>query len=301
MNSAKPNIGFIGLGTMGFGMAANLLAAGYTVTAHNRTRSRAEALTAKGASVAATPQEAAAGANVVITMLSDDPAVEEVLLGERGVIAAAKRGTLFIDSSTVTPGMSRRCAQFANEKGMRFLDAPVTGSRDAAESGKLVFIVGGERSDFDEATPLFDVMGQAKFYCGPSGSGSTLKLANNAISATLITAMAESAAVVKASNIDQKVAFEFLSENSAFTSRLSRTKLPKMVSGDFSANFQLKLMAKDVRYFIALARDFEQRTPAIEQTGRELAAAAEAGFGDDDIAAIHAYLFKEGAKTVART
>lgn len=295
MSNAKPKIGFIGLGTMGSGMAANLLKAGYGLVAYNRTPSRAEALKPKGATVAKSPQEAAGNADIVITMLSDDPAVEEVLLGERGAIAAAKRGTLFIDSSTVTPAMSQRCAQFAAEKGMRFLDAPVTGSRNEAQAGKLVFIVGGEKRDYDEATPLFDVMGQSKFYCGPSGSGSTLKLANNAISATLVAAMAESAAVVKSSNIDQKVAFDFLTENSAFASRLSRAKLPKMVSGDFSPNFQLKLMAKDVRYFLALAKEFGQETPAIELTGRELARAAEAGFGDDDVAAIHAYLMETRA------
>jgi 3-hydroxyisobutyrate dehydrogenase len=290
MSNAQPNIGFIGLGTMGSGMAANLLAAGYAVVAYNRTRSRADALAAKGARVASTAQEAAANADIVITMLSDDPAVEEVLLGQRGAIAAAKRGALFIDSSTVTPALSRRCAAFAQEKGVRFLDAPVTGSRNEAQAGKLVFIVGGEKHDYDEARPLFDVMGQTRFHCGPSGSGSTLKLANNAISATFVTAMAESAAVVKASNIDQQVAFDFLIENSGFASRLSRAKLPKMISGDFSANFQLKLMVKDVRYFLALAKEFGQRTPAIELTGRQLAEAAEAGFGDDDIAAIHAYL-----------
>lgn len=299
MSNATLKIGFIGLGTMGLGMALNLLGAGYTVASYNRTRSRGEPFAAKGGTLVSTPQEAIAGADVVITMLSDDPAVEEILLGERGVMTAAKKGALFIDSSTVTPAMSRRCAQAAKAQGLRFLDAPVTGSRNEAAGGKLVFMVGGEKSDYDEASPLFDVMGQARYYCGPSGSGATLKLCNNAISAALTTAMAESATVVKASGIDQKVALDFLSEHGAFSSRLSRSKLPKMFEGDYSPNFQLKLMAKDLRYFLALASEFQRSTPAIKLVGQELADAAQAGFGDEDIAAIHAYLLQRDREKVA--
>ena len=292
------HIAFIGLGTMGFGMASNLLAAGHKVTGYNRTRSRGEALAAKGLVLADSPQAAVANADVVITMLSDDPAVEEVLLGERGTMAAAKPGTLFIDSSTVTPTMARRCSEFARARGLRHLDAPVTGSRNEANGGKLVFIVGGERGDYDEAAPLFEVMGQARYYCGPSGSGATLKLCNNAISGTLTTAMAESATVVRSSKIDQDVALAFLSEHGAFACRLSRTKLPKMFSEDFSANFQLKLMTKDLRYFLSLAQDFNRDTPAIKRVEKTLGEAIEAGFGDDDIAAVFAYLMKGRAAAV---
>jgi 3-hydroxyisobutyrate dehydrogenase len=290
--STQKQIGFIGLGTMGFGMAANLLAAGHAVRGYNRTRAKAEPLRAKGLELVDSPQAAAAESEIAITMLSDDPAVEEVLLGERGALASAKAGTLFIDSSTVTPGMSRRCSEFARSRGLRHLDAPVTGSRNEANGGKLVFIVGGERKDYDEAAPLFDAMGQARFYCGPSGSGATLKLCNNAISGTLTTAMAESATVVRSSGIDQDVALSFLSEHGAFSSRLSRTKLPKMFSEDFSANFQLKLMAKDIRYFLALAQESNRDTPAIKRVEQTLREAIDAGFGDDDIAAVFAYLMK---------
>ena len=296
--STQKKIGFIGLGTMGFGMASNLLAAGHAMTGYNRTQAKAEPLRAKGLTVADTPQAAAADAEIVITMLSDDPAVENVLLGERGVMASAKSGTLFIDSSTVTPGMSRRCSEFARARGLRHLDAPVTGSRNEANGGKLVFIVGGERNDYDEAAPLLDVMGQARFYCGPSGSGATLKLCNNAISGTLTTAMAESATVVRSTNIDQEVALAFLSEHGAFACRLSRTKLPKMFSGDFSVNFQLKLMAKDIRYFLALAQESERDTPAIKRVSQMLGNAIDDGFGDDDIAAVFAYLMKAQAAGV---
>jgi 3-hydroxyisobutyrate dehydrogenase-like beta-hydroxyacid dehydrogenase len=281
-------IGFIGLGTMGLGMAQCLLAAGHSLVAYNRTTSRGEQLRAKGATLVATPQETAVNADVVITMLSDDPAVEAILLGERGVMRSTKKGALFIDSSTVTPGLSRRCAQEAKALGLRFLDAPVTGSRNEAANGKLVFIVGGEKSDYDAASPLFDVMGQARFYFGSSGSGSTVKLCNNAISGTLTTAMAESATLIKASGVDQKAALEFLSEHGAFSCRLSRTKLPKMFSGDYNPNFQLKLMAKDVRYFLALASEFNRTTPAITMVGSVLDA-AQAEHGDDDVAAVHAY------------
>jgi 3-hydroxyisobutyrate dehydrogenase len=290
--STQRKIGFIGLGTMGFEMAANLVSAGHSLCGYNRTPGKAEPLRAKGATLADSPQAAIAGAEIVITMLSDDPAVEAVLLGERGAMASAKPGTLFIDSSTVTPAMSRRCSDFARARGVRHLDAPVSGSRNEARAGKLVFIVGGDRNDYDEAAPLFDVMGQARFYCGPSGSGATLKLCNNAISGALTTVMAESATVVRSTNIDQEIALAFLSEHGAFSSRLSRTKLPKMFTGDFSPNFQLKLMAKDIRYFLALAQESDRDTPAIERVSKMLADAIEAGFGDDDIAAVFAYLMK---------
>jgi len=292
-------IGFIGLGTMGLGMAQCLLAAGHTVVGYNRTAARGEPLEAKGGTLAATPHDAVRDADVVITMLSDDPAVEEMLLGERGVMRVAKKGALFIDSSTVTPGMSRRCALEARQSGLRFLDAPVTGSRNEAANGKLVFIVGGEKSAYDAAAPLFDVMGQARFYFGPAGSGATVKLCNNAISATLTTAMGDVLTVLKAADVDQKTALEFLSEQGAFSSRLSRGKLPMMFGEKYSpANFQLKLMAKDVRYFLALAREFGRTPPAITETG-ELLDAAQAEFGNEDMAAIHAYLMEHNAEKVA--
>ena len=292
------NIGFIGLGTMGLGMAQRLLAAGHSVVGYNRTASRGESLKASGGTLAATPQKAAADADVVITMLSDDPAVEDILLGERGIMRTAKKGALFIDSSTVTPGMSRRCAQEARQNGLRFLDAPVTGSRNEAANGKLVFIVGGEKSDYDAASPLFDVMGQARFYCGPSGSGATIKLCNNAISATLTAAMGDVLTVLKSSGIDQKTALDFLSEQGAFASRLSRGKLPMMFSETYSpANFQLKLMAKDVRYFLALAHEFGRTPPVIGETGQVLEA-ARSEFGDEDMAAIHAYLMEHNVEKV---
>ena len=298
MNTAKPKIGFIGLGAMGSGMAENLLAAGYAVTGHNRTPAKAEALKAKGASIAASPQDAARHADIVITMLSDNPAVEEVLLGDGGAMAAAKKNALFIDSSTVTPAMSRRCAAFAKTHGLRFLDAPVTGSKNEANAGKLVFMVGGERADYEQAAPLLDVMGQKRFYCGPSGSGATLKLCNNAISATLVTAMAESALIVKSSGLDEKTALDFLTEHGAFACRLSRNKLPKMFSGDFSPQFQLELMAKDVRYFLMLAQEYGRPVPAIGVTGQLLIAAKQAGWGKDDVCAVHAYLSNEAPARV---
>ncbi|MBV8602958.1 MAG: NAD(P)-dependent oxidoreductase, partial [Candidatus Eremiobacteraeota bacterium] len=241
-------------------------------------------------------RDAVREADVVVTMLPDNPSVESTLLGDGGAIAAAKRGTLFIDSSTVTPSTSRACDAAAKAKGMRFLDAPVTGSKNEAATAKLVFIVGGERSDYDAAAPILDAMGQKRFYCGPSGNGATLKLVNNAISATFVTAMAESALVVKSAGLDPKVATEFLTEFGAFASRLARAKLPKMLGDDFSEQFQLRLMAKDVRYFLKLAQEFGRPAPAIGLTGQLFAAALQAGWGADDMSAIHGYLGNEKPK-----
>src|ERR1035441_9938979 len=192
----KPSVGFIGLGLMGRSMAANLLKAGYDLTVWNRTASRADALVAQGAKRAATPRDVAAASEVVFTMVSDPPALESVLWGEAGVFAGTPRGSVLVDSSTVSPGLARRAASVAASHGAEFLDAPVTGGTWGAEKGELVFMVGGEVETLKRVEPVLGAMGKRWFHLGPHGAGQTVKLAMNLILGLQVEAFAEALALV---------------------------------------------------------------------------------------------------------
>src|SRR6202051_4971182 len=174
-----PTVGFIGLGLMGRPMAANLLKAGYELTVWNRTASRADALVEQGAKRAATPRDVAAASEVVFTIVSDPPALESVLWGEAGVFAGLHRGSVLVDSSTVSPALARRAAASAAAQGAEFLEAPVTGGTWGAEKGELVFMVGGEAETLKRVEPVLGAMGKRWFHLGPVGAGQTVKLAMN--------------------------------------------------------------------------------------------------------------------------
>ena len=176
-------IAFLGLGIMGSRMAANLLKAGHSLSVWNRSPGKDETLVEAGARRAVSPADAANGADVLVSMLSTPEVVEQTALGEAGFLAALPQGALWIDSSTVNPSFSRRMAQACAEHGLRLLDAPVTGSKAAAESGQLVFLVGGVEADLETARPLFEVMGRAVIHVGVSGMGSALKVVNNMLAA----------------------------------------------------------------------------------------------------------------------
>ena len=171
----KPTIGFIGLGLMGGPMASNLVKAGFPVTVWNRTASKAESLVKQGAKLASNPREVALQADVLITIVSDPAALEEVLWGANGAMDGLRRGSLYIDSSTVSPDLARRLAKVCADRGVDFLDAPVTGGNWGAEKGELVFMVGGDAKVLDRAQPVLDVLGKKFFLLGPNGAGQTVK------------------------------------------------------------------------------------------------------------------------------
>src|SRR6202140_1102932 len=172
----KPSVGFIGLGLMGRPMAANLLKAGYDLTVWNRTASRADDLVAHGAKRAATPREVAAASEIVFTIVIHPPALESVLWGEAGVFAGLRRGSVLVDSSTVSPGMARRAASAVALHGAEFLDGPVTGGTWGAEKGELVFMVGGGAETLKRVEPVLGAIGKRWFHLGPHGVGQTVKL-----------------------------------------------------------------------------------------------------------------------------
>lgn len=285
-------VGVIGLGIMGSGMARNLSRAGFQVVVYNRTAERVRPLVQEGATAASSPRELAARCQAVVTMVSDVPALEQVLLGPEGAFAGAQPGTLFIDSSTVTPEASKAMAAEAGRRGCDFLDAPVIGSKEAAQQGQLYFMVGGSEEAFRRAGPLFEAMGRGAIYMGPSGSGSAMKLINNMIAAVTMVAIAEGVMAAEAYGLDPRRVRALLSE-SVVGSGFLRYKLPKVQDRDFSTQFALELMEKDVRYFLSMAGALDRPAPVSALVAELFRAAARAGFAGQDMSAIFAYLNNE--------
>ncbi len=278
-------VAFIGLGAMGSRMAANLQAAGHSLRVYNRSREKTKPLADKGAAVCGSPAEAAKGAEFVCSIVSDDVATREVMLGAAGVIGAAAPGTIVLDSSTNTPAMAREVAKAAAARGVFYLDAPVSGSLAQAQGRELVILVGGDKAAFDKAQPVLGAMGKMVRRIGDAGAGATLKLINNMISASLTAAIAEAAQMAEAANLDRDAALEVLGEGAA-GSRLMKTKLPKIFKRDFSAQFQLELMDKDLRYFLALAQELDRPAPIASLVRSQYQAAKRAQLGKLDSCAV---------------
>jgi 3-hydroxyisobutyrate dehydrogenase-like beta-hydroxyacid dehydrogenase len=288
---SKAKIGLIGLGLMGRPMGMNLLKAGHTLTVWNRTASRADELVAAGAVLAKTPREAAADADVLITMVSDPPALEEVLLGstsksatetcvteENAALPALKSGSVYIDSSTVSPDLARKIAAACAEKGVRFLDAPVTGGDWGAKKGELVFMIGGDEETLKAVEPILGVMGKRWFLLGPNGAGQTIKLAMNSILALQVEALAEALALVTAAGLKGEKLIEVLQSSMARSGVLD-VKAPNLLKGEYPPSFPLRLMYKDISLALDLASKLGVTLPASsaarETYGKVKAAAKE--------------------------
>jgi 3-hydroxyisobutyrate dehydrogenase-like beta-hydroxyacid dehydrogenase len=256
----KPAIGFIGLGLMGRPMAANLLKAGFPVTVWNRTRARTQDLTQQGAEVAATSREAAAAADVLISMVSDPLALEEVLWAG-GALEGLRRGSTYIDSSTVAPTLARRIAAACSDRGAEFLDAPVTGGTWGAEKGELVFMVGGNAETLKRMEPVLSAMGKRWFHLGPHGAGQTVKLAMNMILALEVDALAEALALVTGAGLPGKRLIEVLQSSMARATVLD-VKAPMMLEGNYAPSFPLRLMHKDLGLALDLANQLGVPLPA---------------------------------------
>ena len=271
-------VAFVGLGIMGGRMVKNVLKAGYAVRAYNRTVAKAEMFKALGATVAVMPREAAAGADVVVTMVADPPALTAVLEGPDGVLAGCRRGTLVVDMSTVDPATSQGMAAQAKAVGLRYLEAPVTGGVGAAEQGTLTIMAGGSAEDFAAAKPLLETMGKKVLHVGPMGQGSVLKLCANLVAASIITAMNEALVLAAKSGLDLGVVTEVLTERSPLIGRTA----PKVLSGEFSANFPLKHSHKDVQLALTTARGVGTPMFALGAVAQLQAAALAKGYGDLD-------------------
>ncbi|HKQ86981.1 MAG TPA: NAD(P)-dependent oxidoreductase [Candidatus Acidoferrales bacterium] len=289
----KMSIGFIGLGLMGKPMAQNLLKAGFPLCVWNRTASKADDLVRAGAKLAASPREVAEQSDILITIVSDPPAVEEVLLKD-GALAALRKGSVLVDSSTVSPELARKLAAACKERGVDFLDAPVTGGTWGAEKGELVFMIGGEKSVYERVKPALDAMGKRFFLLGPNGAGQTIKLAMNLLYALEVEAFAESLALVAAAGFEPEKLVEVM-QSSMGRAPILDIKAPFMLKNEFPASFPLRLMHKDVRLALELARQQKIELPAGSAAYGTYSAVKEQSIDDPDYAAVARYWKKAQA------
>ena len=282
---SKPNIAFLGLGIMGSGMARRLLANGFPLTVFNRNAEKAKPFAADGATVAGSPRDAAAKAEVVISMVADDEASRVMWSGEHGAFAAVKAGTVCIECSTVTVGVIREYTAIAKEKNCDFLDCPVTGSKMHAAAGELNFLVGGESAVLEKVRPVLTAMSKTITLLGPSGSGALVKLINNFVCGVQVAALAEALVMIERSGLDRGRALEVL-VNGAPGSPLVKMVSARMAARDYAPNFLLKLMAKDLRYAIleGNTNSIELETAAVALNRFQSAIGAD--LGEKDMAAV---------------
>ncbi|MBD3917268.1 NAD(P)-dependent oxidoreductase [Paenibacillus sp. PR3] len=279
------SIGFIGLGTMGYAMAANLLSKGFEVTVYNRTAAKAEQLRELGAAIAATPAEAARGRSIVITMVSNDDSIRDVYDGETGIFSAVSEGTVIVDSSTISPDLARRLAADAADRGAVFLDAPVTGSKPAAEAGMLVFMVGGSAKAALAVEPVLLAMGRKVIPMGPSGSGAVAKLAHNTVVGINTAALMEGFAIAAKGGIDGGSFLELIQSGGA-ASKAAELKGSKLLDQDYSVQFALELMLKDLRLSSVLSDKLGVPTPLLEAAKSLYQVGDTAGHGQLDLSAV---------------
>jgi 3-hydroxyisobutyrate dehydrogenase-like beta-hydroxyacid dehydrogenase len=284
---ADQAVGFIGLGIMGSRMAANLRAAGYELTVFNRTRERAETFASDhGATVADTPAAVGAASDVVITMVVDGPQVEAVLLGDDGVVSGAGEGTLCVDMSTIAPAQTRRIGAALDERGIGFVDAPVTGSSPKAEDGTLTIMASGASEHRERARPLFEVMGELVVEVGDDvGLGEMVKLINNAVAAANAHTLAQALVVGRATGVDLDALTQVMAAGSGGSAMLG-LKAGPMREHDYTTLFKLEHMLKDVRLCLDEGQAAGVPFPAAAAVREALTAGEGRGLGDADFAAI---------------
>ncbi|SDO51553.1 2-hydroxy-3-oxopropionate reductase [Actinacidiphila guanduensis] len=253
MPTALPKVAWIGLGIMGSPMSENLLRAGYRVTGYTLEPEKLERLAAAGGTAAASVAEAVEGADVIVTMVPASPQVEAVAYGEDGILAHARPGALLVDTSSITPQTSVDLAKAAAAKGIRVLDAPVSGGEAGAVEAVLSIMVGGERADFEEARPLLETLGRTVVHCGPHGAGQTVKAANQLIVAVNIQACAEAVVFLEKSGVDLAAALEVLNGGLAGSTVLTRKK-DNFLRREFAPGFRIDLHHKDMGIVTDAAR-----------------------------------------------
>jgi 3-hydroxyisobutyrate dehydrogenase-like beta-hydroxyacid dehydrogenase len=276
---APRRIAFLGMGIMGRPMARNLAAAGFEVTVWNRTASRAQDL---GLPVADTPAEASSRADVTITMVVDSPQVEEILFGENGSSEGMRDGHVAVDMSTIAPTAARSIGE---RLPVPFLDAPVTGSRPKAEDATLTIMAGGDEAAFERVRPVLEAMGKLVLRVGPSGHGQMVKLINNTMAAVNAAALAEGLVLAESFGLDTEALRQVVGAGSGASAMLDLKSQP-MLDRDFDPLFKLEHMLKDVRHCLAEAEALGVELPLAARAERLYTAAAEAGLGERDFAAV---------------
>jgi 3-hydroxyisobutyrate dehydrogenase len=273
-------VGFIGTGVMGRSMAGHLLDAGYDLVVFTRTKAKADGLVARGAVWAATVAELAAASDVVITMVGYPTDVEAVYLGEEGVVANARPGTLVIDMTTSTPALASRIDEEALASGLRCLDAPVSGGDIGARDAKLTIMVGGDPDSFAEAEPLLRVMGPNVVHQGPAGAGQHTKMSNQIAIAGTMIGVCEAMAYAKHAGLDPNQVLKSIGAGSAGSWTLTNLA-PRMLAGDFEPGFYVKHFIKDMRIALTSAREMGLSTPGLELVLTQYERLAEQYEGSD--------------------
>jgi len=282
---SKQQVALLGTGTMGSGMARNLRKAGFPLTVYNRTREKAELLAETGAQIADTPSRAVAGASVVLSMLADDVASREAWLGTNGALAAMQAGAVVVECGTVSPEWVNELHQQAEARGLKMMDAPVTGSRPQANAGELTFLAGADPTTLEAVRPVLEPMSKSILHLGPVGSGALLKLINNFLCGVQVASFAEALAWVERSSLDRAQALDFL-KNGAAGSGIFKAMSERMTARTYEVNFMLRLMEKDMRYAqqAAEAKDITLTTAAC--SNKLFERAESAGYGDRDMSAV---------------
>jgi len=281
-------LGFIGMGGMGSRMAARLLAAGYDLTVYNRDRERTRPLERRGAKVAAGPEELAAHAEIILSSVADDVAVQEVMLSPGGALVGARPGMVFIEMSTVSPSLSRRMHGLAQEKGASLLDAPVSGTTTVAEQGQLVIFVGGDKAVYDRCLPVLQVLARETHYMGLAGSGAIMKLCANTLLGLGMQALAEAVAFGLKAGLPRERLLEVLGAT-AVVSPSQKSKLDNVRSDAYPPAFPLRLMLKDYRLILSTAIGLPAAMPATaaaEQVSAVEFARQSAAGRDEDFSSV---------------
>ena len=290
---SKPRVAILGLGIMGTGMANRLLSQGFPVAVYNRNAQKAKPFADAGAFVAGSPAEAASRSEIIISMVADDNASRSMWLGEKGALAGAISGQVLIECSTLTVGWIQELVSAAAQKGCKLLDAPVTGTKPHAASGELVFLVGGAEDALEKARPVLSVLGKDVVHFGPSGSGALMKLVNNFMCGVQAASLAEALSLVQAGGLDRNKAIAVLT-NGAPGSPLVKVVSSRAAAQDFTPNFELRLMAKDLGYADQTAQrlrhsHLETATSALKIFERAIAS----GYGEKDFSAVLEYGLKD--------
>ena len=282
-------VGFIGLGIMGLPMARNLLKAGYQVVVYNRTSSKAQELAKEGAQAVSSPRQVAEACQVIITMVTNSPDVEAVVLGLDGALEGIQKDAVLIDMSTISPSVTRAIAEQFKEKGAHMLDAPVSGGSWGAIEGTLSIMVGGEKAVFDRCLPVFQAMGKNIVHVGVSGMGQTTKLVNQVLVVGNMNAVAEAMVFAAASGADLEATIEAVKGGAAGSWQLQNLG-PRLIKGDFAPGFMVRLQQKDLRLILEAAREMHLTLPAtglIHQLFASLEAYGEGDEGTQALVKVH--------------
>lgn len=285
-------IGFIGLGIMGQNMAANLLEKGEQLVVYNRTKEKAQALLDKGAVWADSPRKVGEQANIVFTMLTDPAAVQAVAYGEDGLFSGMQENSLWVDVSTVKPAFTKEMAEAARAHHIRFVDAPVSGSKAPAQQGKLHFLVGGEEQDVKEVTPLLEKMGQSIQHMGANGNGSATKLAVNMLLVQSLTGLSEAISFGVAVGLDKEHLMDVLLALPV-TSDIQAGKRDTILQQNFEPQFPLEHAYKDLQQISETAYEAGAPLPMTNSVKELYALAKKNGYGKQDVAAVYALLARD--------